>query len=65
MITERVVGHLGKSVAIRLVKATKDVEEGGGMFTNVSRFNQSSLMTSVTCAELDLGLLGLWFKMSN
>lgn len=52
------MGHLGKSVAIRLVKATKDVEEGGGMFTNVSRFNQSSLMTSVTCAELDLGLLG-------
>ncbi|XP_045216919.2 phosphorylated adapter RNA export protein-like isoform X2 [Mercenaria mercenaria] len=32
-LIERVVTHLGKEVAIRIVQATKDVEESGGMYT--------------------------------
>lgn len=32
-LIERIVTHLGKDVAIRILEATKDVEEGGGMYT--------------------------------
>lgn len=32
-IIERVIEHLGKDVAIRILQATKDVEETGGMYT--------------------------------
>lgn len=36
-VSERVVEQLGKAVAIRILKATKDVEEGGGMYTVVCK----------------------------
>lgn len=32
-LIERIVTHVGKDFAIRLVQATKDVEESGGMYT--------------------------------